>query len=364
MFSIPIATAAAVAGPTVAAVGAIAYAYRHPNADEVDEYGRHRRRSSWFRSTPEELGRRRSLEYEDRHPHSIMRDSTMSHAKQELEQTSEDIGSAARAAGDRVSSAGQQTMDKARDVAQSVRGTAESAWDKTRDTAESAWDKARDTEASAMNKTRSWFGWATSGSGSGSGEHRGVGSDEAREQRVADTASDIAASSRGSRRDFSDAASRAGSAISDMATAASDTVQRTVSEGVDASKPTINQMKNDMDDTYQDAKERAVDSANDAFNAAEEQVSNVGHAMADRAHQAADTMDSALRRTPAELQRARAADGTVVESREVAWEAGGPEGSGVRRASRRVGMDPYNESKWMRRTGVNFGHNSEHRWLD
>jgi DNA anti-recombination protein RmuC len=216
-----------------------------------------------------------------------------------------------------------------------------------------------------MNKTRSWFDWVTGGG------RRAEGSDEAREQRVADTASDIAASSRGARRELSDAASRTGSAIGDMANAASDTVQRTASESMNVTKSKSNQMKDDMDENYQEARERsrsiagqAVDSVNDTFNATEERVSNVGHAMADHTQQAADTMDSMLRRTPEELQQARAGDQTAVESRELAREANNPERGGIHRTPRRAGMDPYNEPKWMRKTGVNFSHNSEHRWID
>ncbi|RKP25515.1 hypothetical protein SYNPS1DRAFT_22534 [Syncephalis pseudoplumigaleata] len=342
MFSIPFATAAAIAGPTVAAIGTIAYAFRHPDVDDVDEHGRRR---SWLRSSPEELSRRRSLEHgqhvasnDVQYQHGrLQRDTTgpdlVSRARQGLEQTGEDARQAMRTAGDRLSEAGQQTIDRTREMAQSVRTTAGDAWDRT-----------REAEAEAVNKTRSWFDWASGRGGSSEG------SDEAMGQRVADTASDIAASSQGARRDFSDAASRAGDAIGDMAGAASDTVQRTASEGMNATRSKLSQMKDEVNEGYNDAKER---------------MSNVGHAMADRAQQAADNVDSALRRTPEELGQARAGNrATVVESRELAWESGGPEGSGVRRASRRKEMDPYNESKWLRQAGVNYGHNSQHRWID
>ncbi|KAI9598507.1 hypothetical protein BDF19DRAFT_238304 [Syncephalis fuscata] len=358
MFSIPIATAAAVAGPTVAAVGAIAYAYNHPHGEEVDEHNV-RRRGSWLRSTPEELVQRRSLESgqniaSDRVDlHGRPTNATMmSRAKNDLEQTGEDIGDAMRTTGDRIASTGHQAADTARDMAQTARTTAENLWDKT-----------RQGEATVRDTGRSWFNWATGGAS------RGEGSDEAREQRVANTASDIAASSQGSRREFSDAAKRAGNAIGDMTDAAADTVQRTASETMDAASSKMSNMKDSMDDSYDEARQRgrsfikqAMDEASGAIDAAEERASAAGRAMADRAHQAADDVDSALRRTPEELANARAGD--IVESRELAWEAGGPEGGGIRRTSHRVGMDPYNEPKWLRGTGMNYGHNSQTKWLD
>jgi len=280
--------------------------------------------------------------------------SSLSRVKQDLQQTSEDIGDAMRHTGDRLSSTSHQTADTVRDVAHTARTKADNVW-----------DKAREQEAFIKNTGRSWFSWVT---GSAS---RGEGSDEAREQQVANTASDIAASSQGARREFSNATDRAGRALGDMADAATDTVQRTASETMNATSSRMDRLKGGLQDGYEDAKEhgrsfmkQTMDGASDALGTVEEHASAAHRAMADRAQQVADDVDGALRRTPDELAEARAADTTVQESRELAWEAGGPEGGGLQRTSRRVGMDPYNEPKWLRNTGVNYGHNSQNKWLD